>query len=141
MGARRLWEAAVRLFLNGVNEVRELNRVLDEEHRHVVADEVPVSLLGIKLHSEAADVACEVGRTLVAGDGREANEDGGFLAFTLEQVGPRHVGERLVILEVAVSPIAAGMNDALRYTLMVKVENLLAQVEVFQKRRSRVLRP
>ena len=41
----RLREAAVGLHLHGVDEVGELDRVLDEEHRDVVADEVPVALL------------------------------------------------------------------------------------------------
>ena len=55
-------------------EVGELDRVLDEEHRDVVADEVPVALLRVELHREAAHVTGEVGRALVAGDGREPHE-------------------------------------------------------------------
>ena len=43
--------------LDGVDEVRELDAVLDEEHRHVVADQVAVALVGVELDREAADVA------------------------------------------------------------------------------------
>ena len=75
-----LREATVGLLLDGVDEVGELDRVLDEEHRDVVADEVPVALLGVELHGEAAHVAGEVERALVAGDGREAHEHRGPLA-------------------------------------------------------------
>ena len=39
-----LREAAVGLHLHRMDEVGELDRVLDEEHRDVVADEVPVAL-------------------------------------------------------------------------------------------------
>ena len=74
MRGLRLREAAVRLLLGGVDQVGELDRVLDEEDRDVVADEVPVALLGVELDREAADVAGQVGRALAAGDGREADE-------------------------------------------------------------------
>ena len=108
--------------------------VLDEEDRDVVADEVPVALLGVELHGEAADVAGQVGRALAAGDGREPDEDRRLLALSLEEVGPGDVGERLVVLEVAVCAEAAGMDDALGDALVVEVEDLLAEVEVLQQR-------
>ena len=92
----RLREPAIGLLLHGVDEVGELDRVLDEEDRDVVADEVPVALLRVELHGEAADVAGEVERALVAGDGREADEHRRPLAGPLEQVGPGDVGQRLV---------------------------------------------
>ena len=50
----------------GMDQVRKLHRVLDEEHRDVVADEVPVALVGVELHGEAAHVARRVGRTALA---------------------------------------------------------------------------
>ena len=71
---------AVGLLLRRVDQVGELDRVLDEEHRDVVADEVPVALLRVELDREAAHVAREVGRALVAGDGREAHERRRLLA-------------------------------------------------------------
>ena len=136
VGGLRLREVAVRLGLDGVDQVGELDRVLDEEDRDVVADEVPVALLGVELDGEAADVAGEVGRALAAGDGREADEDRGLLALALEEVGPGDVGERLVVLEVAVGAVAAGVDDPLGDALVVEVEDLLAEVEVFQERRA-----
>ena len=136
MRGLRLREAAVGLRLGGVDQVGELDRVLDEEDRDVVADEVPVALLGVELHGEAAHVAGEVGRALVAGDGGEADEDRRLLALALEEVGPGEVGERLVVLEVAVGAVAAGVDDALGDALVVEVEDLLAEVEVLQQRRA-----
>ena len=55
-------------------EVGELQRVAEEEDRRVVADDVPVALLGVELHREATDVALGVGRATLTGDGREAGE-------------------------------------------------------------------
>ena len=92
VGRLRLREAAVGLLLGGMDHVGELDRVLDEEDRDVVADEVPVALLGVELDREAADVARQVGRALVAGDGREADEGRRLLALALEQVGAGDVG-------------------------------------------------
>ena len=48
------------LWFGGVDKVRELDGVLDEEDGNVVPDDVPVALLRVELHSEAADVADRV---------------------------------------------------------------------------------
>ena len=66
--------AAVGLHLHGVDQVGELDGVLDEEDRDVVADQVPVAFLGVELDGEAAHVARRVDRARAAGDGREARE-------------------------------------------------------------------
>jgi len=136
VGALRLREPAVRLLLDGVDEVGELDRVLDEEDGDVVADEVPVPLLGVELGGEAPDVPGQVGRALAAGDGREPDEDGGLLPLALEEVGPGDVGERVVVLEIAVGPEASGVDDPLGDPLVVEVEDLFPEVEVFQQRRA-----
>src|SRR3546814_13268673 len=109
--------------------------LLDEEHRHVVADDVPVALLRVELDREAADVAGQVHRALVAGDGREAHERLGPLAGPLEDVGAGDVGQGFVRLEEAVRAEAASMHPALRNALMVEVEDLIAKVEVIQSGR------
>ena len=45
---------------HGMNQVRELDGVLDEEHWDVVADDVPVSLLCIELDGEPSHIADSV---------------------------------------------------------------------------------
>ena len=49
--------------------------VLDEEHRHVVADEVEGALVGVELRREPAGVADGVGRAARAQHRREPHED------------------------------------------------------------------
>ena len=71
---RRLRKPAVGLFLDRVDQVGELDRVLDEENRDIVAHHVPVALHRVELDREAAGVAGEIGRAAVAGDGREAGK-------------------------------------------------------------------
>ena len=54
----------------------------------------------------------------------------------MEEVGPGQLGERPVVLEVAVEAVAAGVDDALGDALVVEVEELLAEVEVLQEGRA-----
>ena len=132
----RLRELAVRLRLHGVDDVGKADRVLNEEHRDVVADDVPVAFLGVELDREAAHVARQVHRALAAGDGREAHEGRRFLAGALEQICAGITREGLVGLEIAVRAIAAGMDHALGDALVVEVEDLFAEMEVLEQGRA-----
>lgn len=49
--------------LLGVDEVRELRRVAEEEDGCVVSDKIPVSFVGLELHGEASRVSGAVVRT------------------------------------------------------------------------------
>ena len=77
---RRVLGVRLRMALLGVDEVGELRRVANEEHRRVVADEVPDSLLRVEFHREAARVALGVRRAGLAAHGREADEQRRLLA-------------------------------------------------------------
>ena len=133
--ARRLRHGVVRLGLHGMDEIGKFHRVLDEEHRHVVADEIPVALVGVELDREAAHVARRVGRTAFTRHRREPHEHRGALAGLGEQRRARDLRERLITFEVAMSARAAGVDDALGNPLVVEVGDLLAQDEIFEQRR------
>ena len=81
--------AAVGLHLHGMDEIGELDRVLDEEHRDVVADEIPVAFLGVELDGEAAHVARRVHRAGPARHRREAHEHLRLLADLGQHLGAR----------------------------------------------------
>jgi hypothetical protein len=49
VGALRLWDLPVGMRLRRVDDVRELDRVLDEEDRDVVADQVEGAFFGVEL--------------------------------------------------------------------------------------------
>ena len=89
VGARGLRVAAIGLHLHRVDQVGKLDRVLDEEHRDVVADQVEVAFLRVELDREAADVARRVARAGAAGHGREADEDRRLLLRILQERRPR----------------------------------------------------
>jgi hypothetical protein len=68
----RTAQPGARITLDRVVEVGEAQRVAEEKHRRVVADEIPVAVLGVELQRSAADVALCIRRTALAGDGGEA---------------------------------------------------------------------
>ena len=88
----RLRKAAVRRLLDRMDEVGKLDRVLNEEHRNVIADQVPISLLGVELGRKAAHIAGDVGRSLVARHSGKAREGRGLLADALKNVGAGQLG-------------------------------------------------
>ena len=59
-----------------------------------------------------------------------------LLADALKDVGARDIGEAIGQLEEAVRAIAAGVHDALGNALVIEVEDLLAEVEIFEQRRT-----
>ena len=124
----------VRLGLHRVHQIRELHRILDEEHRDVVADEIPVAFVRIELDGEAAHIARRVGGAAFAGDRREAHEYRRAFAGLRKDGRPRQLGERFVALEESVRTRAAGMHDALWNALMIEVRDLLAEDEILQER-------
>jgi hypothetical protein len=133
---RRLRIAAIGLHLGSVDQVGEFDRVLDKEHRDVVADEVPIALARVELHRETAHVARRVDRARAAGDGREAGEHLGALSLLLEQVGDGDVGKALGAFEIAVRRRAAGVDDPLGDALVIEVVDLLAINLVFEQHRT-----
>ena len=135
MRAGRLREAAVGLHLHRVDQVGELDRILDEEHRQVVAYQVPVALLAVELDGKATHVARRVDRASAPGHRRDACEDGCAFTDLGQDLRGGVVGQRLGQLEEAMRRRTARMHDALGDALMVEVGDFLAQDEVFKQRR------
>src|SRR5262249_54604319 len=113
----------------------------DKEHGDVVADEVPVALARVELYGEASYVACKIGGPLAPRHGGEPHERRCAFARPLEQVGSRYFGQRLVVLEEPVSPIATRVDDSLGDPLVVEVEELFPEVEILEGGRSAVADP
>lgn len=86
-GRVRVLNARLGMALLGVDEVRELNRILDEEHRSVVANHVVVALLSVELNRESSGVTVTVVGTALASNGGESQEDWGLLADLIEEGG------------------------------------------------------
>ena len=123
----RLWDVDIRLGLRRMNEVREFDGVLDEEHGNVIADDIPVSLLRIQLYGETAYVAREICRTLAAGDRRKAYERFGFFERPREHIGFGNIAQRFVTFEKAARTEAARVHHAFRNALVVEVKDLFPE--------------
>ena len=126
----------MRLRLYGMYKVRKLDRILNEEHRHIVADQVEVAFVGEKLHSKPADITHGIAGAARPLHGRKTHKYRRLFARILQEscFGQRRM--RFVGLKVAMCAGATGMHDALRNALMVKMRDLLAHDEVFQQRRA-----
>ncbi len=135
VGAGGLRHLVVGLGLDRMDHVRELHRVLDEEHRDVVADQVPDAFVGIELGGEAAHVAHSVAGSARTGHGGEAHEHGRFLAGLGEGRGAGDLREVVVALEEAVGARTARMHHALGNAFVVEMGHLLAEDEVFHRGR------
>lgn len=77
--------AGLGVTLLRVDEVRELNRILDEEHRGVVTDHVVIALLGVEFNGESSRIAVAVIGAALACDGGEPNENRGLFADLVEE--------------------------------------------------------
>lgn len=136
MGAGGLRIAAVRFHLHGMDQIRELDRILNEEDRDVVADQVPVALSRVELHGEAPHVARRIYRSRAAGHSRKAGEQLCLLAHLGQDFRRRIVFQTLGQFEETMRRRAARMDDSLRNPLMVEMLDLLAKDEILQQGRA-----
>jgi hypothetical protein len=77
-------------------QVGKLHRILDEEHRHVVPDQIPVAFVGIELDGETTHVARSVHGASAAGHGGKAHEDGYLSARFGQHLGRGVFGQGLL---------------------------------------------
>lgn len=122
-----------RMPLLRMDEIREFQRIADEEDRRVVANEVPVSFPGIKLDRKAAHVAFRVGCAEFTGHGRKADQKIGLFADRIEQLRVRVLRNILRHREAAECAPAFGVDDALRNALAVLMRKLFKQLIVLQQ--------
>lgn len=103
MRRRRLRDLVVASRLHCVDQVGELDGILNEKHRDVVADNIcissetyptrisktgihtKVSFVGIEASRKTVNIASGIGTSTASGDSREANEDGGFFVFRRQE--------------------------------------------------------
>ena len=129
---RRRAQVGLRMALLRVDEVRELQRIANEEHRRVVADQVPVAVFRIELEREAAHVALGVGRAELAGDGREAG-DHRRLGAGLQRLRLGVFRDVAGDGQRAIRAPALGVHDALGNPLAILMGELLDQLPVLQQ--------
>ena len=141
VGACRLRKAAVGLHFHGMDEVGEFDGILDEENRNVVADQVPVAFLGVKLDGKTAYVTRGIDRTGTACDGRYTGKHRCLLTHLGEYLGGGVLLQRGGQLEKSMHARPPRMNDPLRNSLVIEMGDFFAKDEILQKRRTARIGP
>lgn len=107
-----------------MNDIGELHGILDEEDGDVVTDNVPVTLLCIKLYSKTTDITHSVGTASATEDCGEADEDRSFARLVREDRGEGEVIHVLEDPEGTEGASAPGVNNSLGNTLVVEPVDL-----------------
>src|SRR5664279_1224511 len=97
----------------GMNQIRELDGISDEEDGQVIAYNIVVALLGIELRGESPHVPYRVCRSSATGDSGEPDEDRRLLAWVLQEFGRGVFSHGFVNLEISEGSRAFGMHDPL----------------------------
>ena len=140
MRGRRLWKAAVGFHFDGMDQIREFDGVLNKENRDVVANQIPVTFLRIKLHSKAAYIARGIDGTGTAGDGRDARKHRRPRTDFGEYLGGGVVLERGGQFEKTMRTRGTRVNDTLGDAFMIEMGDFFAQDKIFQQGRSARIR-
>ncbi|MNQ08762.1 hypothetical protein D3C85_215620 [compost metagenome] len=130
------FQIALRIALLRVDEIGELDRVLDEEHRRVVANQIPVAFFRVETYGETARVAFRVGTAAFATDRGKAREGGRLLAYFGKQFGLGVARNVVRDGKGAVGARTFGVHDALGNALAVEMLEFFDQVEVLQQQRA-----
>src|ERR1035437_4459656 len=107
----RLRKAAVGFHFYGMDEVGEFDGILDEENRDVVADQVPVAFLRVKLDGKSAYVTRGIYRTRAACDSRYSSKLGCLLTYLGEYPGGGVLFQRGSQLEESMRACRSRVND------------------------------
>src|ERR1700733_11818012 len=131
-----LGETSVRLHFHGMDEIRKFDGILNEEDGNIISHQIPVSFFRVKLHRKPAHVPRRVHRTSAACNGRQACKDRSLLTNLGEYFGGSVFLERRGQLEISMHTCSSCVDDTFGNTLVIKMCDLLAQDEVFEKYRT-----
>src|SRR5664280_2551341 len=117
-----------------MDEVGKFDGILDEENRDVVADQVPVAFLCVKLDGKSAYVTRGIYRTRAACDGRYTSKHGCLLTYLGEYPGGGVLFQRGGQLEKSMRARRARVNDALGNSLVIEMRDFVAKDEILDQR-------
>jgi len=126
----------VRLWLDRMDKIGELDRLLDEEDGDVVADNVPIAFFGVEFGGETSNVSDGVCATSATLDGREANKGWGGAGSVGQDPSGGHILKTLEELELAMGTSASSMYNTFRDTLVVESMNAFSRDLVLEQRRA-----
>ena len=74
-----------------MDKVRELYRILNEEDRHVVPDQVEISLFRVEFHGKAPHISDRIRGASTSGHRGESREDRSDGRRVAQEFGPRQI--------------------------------------------------
>lgn len=114
----------VWLGLDSMDKVGEFDGFLDEEDGNIVADDIPIALIGVELCGEASNISHCVCTASTALHGGKADEGGGGTGGVGQDFGGGDIFQALEELEVTMGTGTSSVDDSLWNTLMVEAVNL-----------------
>jgi hypothetical protein len=118
-----------------MDEIGELERIAHEEHRCIVAYQVPVAFLGVKLQREASRVTRRIGRAhLSCHSGKSSEHFTGIAGFG-KQPGACVTGDITGYRKRAASAGALGVHNTLRHSLAVEVRHFFHELIILHQHR------
>jgi hypothetical protein len=119
-----LGDLIVGFRLSSMYHIRKFHTVLDEEHRNVIANNVPVTFLGVEFDSKTTNIADSVCRATATKDSREPQEDRSLARSVRQNTGRCDIFGRLEEGEFSKGTGATGVDDALRDAFVVEAVDL-----------------
>ena len=116
-----------------MHQVWKLDGVLNKEDGHVVAHQVPVAFVGIKLDGKTAHITGGVFGAPFACDCRKAHKHRCDLSGFLKRCRLGVLGKWCVAFKKTMRTRTTCVNDSLRNSFVVKVSDFFAQNKVFQQ--------
>ena len=126
----------LRIALHRMVKVRKLQRIANEEHRRVVAHQVPVALIGIELDRKTANVALRISSASLARHRREPHKHISTLAHRGKKARTCIVRYIVRNGEMSESPAPLSMHTTFRNHLTVEMRQLLHHPQILKQHRS-----
>lgn len=108
----RAFQVSLRISLLGVNEIREFNRVSNEENGSVITNHIPIAFFGVEFNSETTRITFGISGTLFTTDSGESSEDGCSLTKSFEDLSLAELSNIVSDFEITPSTSTFGMDDS-----------------------------
>ena len=125
MRSLSLWYLIMRLWLAGVNDVREAHGILDEKDRNIISNDVPVALVGVELDCKAAYITNRIRTPTASKNGGKPKKYRRFSTSFCQNTRRCHVCSALMQPEGTKSTSSASMYHSLGDSFMIEAMYLL----------------
>src|SRR5690606_18891904 len=118
-----------------MNEIRKLDRVAHEEHRRVVANQIPVAFLSVEFQGKAAHIALSVRSPHLAGNSGKTCQHW-RAATRLERLGPGILGNIAGDDQCPIGTPPFGVDCTLRNALAVLMTQFFNELVILHQKRA-----